>query len=108
MAVDLLTRIKTARATGFCRFHRLAIDLSGCRTRLVTSNFAGLHHQMMIDRLPPAVIPPLVEMALNCRERRKVLGPYTLLATALGNVEDRVHHSPKIRGARATATVFRW
>jgi hypothetical protein len=62
---------------------------------------------MMVDRLPPSVIPPLVGIALNGRERRKVLGQHAPRATALGNGEDRVHHSPKIRGARTAAAVFR-
>jgi hypothetical protein len=106
-AFDFLARIKAARADSFRRLDRLAVDHSRAGARLPAGCFARRHHQKMIDRLPRFIVSPPIEVALNGGEGRKVLGQHAPLATGLGDVEDCIHHGPKIRRARPTATVLR-
>jgi hypothetical protein len=104
-AFDFLARIKASRATGFRSLHRLAVDDPGGGACLPTGRFSRLHHQMMVDRQQRSVISPPVEVALDGGERRKVLGKHAPLAAGFGNVENRVHYSPKIR---LTRPIMNW
>src|SRR5512132_2739537 len=73
-------------------FDRLAIDHPGRRARLAPSHLARLHQQVMVDQFPPSIVPPLVEITLYGRKRRKVLGEHPPLATRFNDVEYRIEH----------------
>src|ERR671910_3700442 len=97
--LDLLAGI-VASGTAGC-LDRLAVDYPSCRAGFPARRLARLHQQMMIDRLPCPIVAPPVEIALHGRERRKILGQQTPLATALGQVEDRIDHLAQIRRPRS-------
>ena len=60
-ALDLLAGVEAARTTRLGGFDRLAIDHPGRRAGLAPSHLARLHQQVMVDRFPPSIVPPLVE-----------------------------------------------
>src|SRR5512147_88509 len=46
----------------------------------------------MVDQFPPSIVPPLVEITLYSRKRRKVLGEHPPLATRFNDVEYCIRH----------------
>src|SRR4249920_989960 len=85
-AVDLLAGVEAARTTRLAGLDRLAIDHPGRGARLAPGHLARLHQQVVVDQFPPSIVPPLVEIALYGRKRRKVLGEHPPLATRFGSV----------------------
>src|SRR6516162_1441101 len=72
-AFDLLGCVVTTRPAALGRLDRLTVDHPGRRAGLTAGHFARLQQQLKIDLLEQAVVPPIVEIALHRRERRKVL-----------------------------------
>jgi len=58
----------------FRRFHRLAVADPGGGASLTTVAFAARHEQRMMDAVEHPVAPPLPEVGVDGRTRRKVLG----------------------------------
>src|SRR5215475_4133461 len=102
-----LAGVITARATALGGFHRLAVDHASRWARATSHRLTRLHHQHMVDLVPGAVVAPAIEMALNRRIRRKILGKLPPLAARGGDIEQRVHHRPQT-GARSAAQFGKW
>src|ERR1700755_2422173 len=95
-ALDLLAGIEAPWTAGFGGLDRLAVDHSGGGAGLAAGGLARLHDQLMIDPLPDAVVAPGVEEALHRREGRIAVGQQPPLTTARRDVEQGIHHRPKI------------
>lgn len=102
-AHDLLTGIVAPWAAALGRLGALTIDHPGTWAGLAPFDLARSHHQQVIDRLPQATVAPGVEIALNRRERREILGQHPPLATTCCHVEDRVHNLAQVGAARPAA-----
>ena len=101
-ALDLLAGVEAARTTRLGGFDRLTIDHPGRRARLAPSHLARRHQQVMVDQFPPSIVPPLVEITLYGRKRRKVLGEHPPLATRFNDVEYGIKHRTLVSRGRPT------
>src|SRR5438445_5463549 len=70
---NLLGRIVTTWPAALGRLDRLTVDDPRRWARFTARRFARLHQQLEIDVRKQAIVSPIVEIALHCRERRKVL-----------------------------------
>jgi SAM-dependent methyltransferase len=100
--LHLLGHIKPAWAATFRGLHTLAVDHAGRRHSLAPVRLARALHQHEIDPTPNARIAPTIEIVLNRRTRRKILGQHPPLAPTPKNVQDRTHHDPQINLARSS------
>ena len=105
--VDLLSGIIAARPGRLRRLHRLAVDDPGRRARLAPFRFARSHHQRVVDARPRSIVAPAIEIVLHRRERRELLGQHPPPTTALGDVEDCIHHMAHRGFPRAAAPMRR-
>src|SRR5271169_6258388 len=90
--LDPFACIIAPRTTAFRGFHRLAVNHSGRWARLSACCLARRHDQGVVQRAKYSATRPRVEIALNRRVGREVLGQLPPLAPGGRNVEDRVHY----------------
>lgn len=103
-AFDHLFSGIAARTPGFRGLHRLAVDDARSRAGLAPGRLAHRHQQYVVDRFPGSVVAPGVEITLHRGEGRELLGQHAPLATALGDVEDRVDRRAQAGFALAPTT----
>src|SRR5438105_1056607 len=70
---NFLGRIVTTWPAALGRLDRLTVDDPRRWARFTARRFARLHQQLEIYVRKQAIVSPIVEIALHCRERRKVL-----------------------------------
>src|SRR5262249_22256183 len=88
---------KPAWAATFRGLDALAVDDTRRRGDIASNSLASARDQNAIDPAPNSSITPVVEVILNGRARRKVLGHSSPLAPRRQNVEDRVHHRAELQ-----------
>ena len=81
----------------FCGVYTLTIDDPGCRMGVSALSF----EQLAVHLIKQAIIAPSVEVAVDGRNRRKIVGQHAPLAASRRNIEDRVEHIAQIRRSRA-------
>src|SRR6185503_3972656 len=92
----------------FPRFHALAVDDGGGRTRFPLRSFATLLIERVVDPLQCAVIGPQIEVVVDRAFRRQVFRDRAPLTAGRENVQEAVHHLPHVHPALATASLARW
>jgi GNAT superfamily N-acetyltransferase len=85
-ALDLLAGIIAASSSTFGRFHALAVDDARRGRGLAPSLLPRAHHQRVADLAPQASVAPVVEVALDRRDRREVLRQQAPLAAGRGQI----------------------
>jgi hypothetical protein len=94
-ALDLLARIIAARTAGFRGFDALAVDHPGTGRGFAPGRLAPDQEQGMIERQPQPVVPPQVEPAPHCRDRRKARRQHPPRQTAAQQIQDRLDNPPQ-------------
>jgi hypothetical protein len=74
----------------------LAVDHPRRGARRAAGGVAGLPQKLKVDPLEQAAVPPVVEIPLHRRERRKVLRQHAPLASAARNIQDRIQHRAQV------------
>src|SRR5215813_1546288 len=106
-AVDRFGRIVTTWSAALGRLGRLTVDDPCRRARFAARRLACLQQQLKIDRLKQAVVPPIVEIALYGRERRKVLWQHPPLTAGPHNIQNRVQYGSQLGLARPAQSLGR-
>ena len=106
-SVDPLAGIVAPNTAAFGGFHALAVNHAGARPRLAPLRLAGLHRQREAGRPQQPAVAPVVEGVLHRGAGREVLLQHRPLAARRRDVRGRVHHLPKVDGARTSGPVRR-
>jgi hypothetical protein len=85
----------------FSGFHALAIDHARCRVGCTPFGLARRRDEMAVQFLQQTVVTPVVEIAPNRRDRRKVVGQHPPLTPGRRKVKDRVEDVTQIGRARS-------
>src|SRR5208337_3326346 len=84
----------------FCALDALAVDDRGGGARLAGSRLAALHVESFVDSPERAIPIPEVEIIVECRARRQVLGDGAPLAASAQDVHQAVDDLALIDMAR--------
>jgi len=106
-SVDLLSGIIAPNAAAFRGFDALAIDHARRWTGLPAHGFSCRHNQVMVDRSKNTIVPPIVEISANRRDRWEVVWEHAPLAARRGHIQNGVKHITQVRRARTPARL-RW
>jgi hypothetical protein len=98
-AFDLLGRIVTTRPAALGGLDRLTVDdpADGLGSRPAASRACTSNAKLMFSNRP---LPTIVEIALDRRERRKVLRQHPPLTAGPRDIQDRVKHGAQLNLTR--------
>jgi len=106
-SLDLLACVITPRPAGFRGFYALAIDDASAGRGLAAVRLARGHEQIVVQRLPQAVVAPQIEPAPHRRNRREARWQHPPRQAPAQQVEDRLDNPPHLPLAR-TADMRGW
>ena len=92
---------RTRRAPFFRGFHALAVDDRRTGALLAALKPSNAISKRVMDSLQSPVVPPLLEVHVDRRERGKVLGQHAPSAAATQNIEDGVDDRSELCRTRA-------
>ena len=106
-ALDLLAGVVARNPATLGGLVTRAVDDTGRGRSFTPLQFARSADKQMIDAVPKTDVPPAIEIAPHCEDRREILRQSPPLTAGSRNIKDRVHLLPHIRFPRPPAALGR-
>src|SRR6267142_312031 len=95
--VDVFAFVVTPLSTHFGGLDALAIQTAGRGVLVATGLLAYLGAQGVVEALPVSAVAPLVEIPVDTRPLRILMGEHPPFDTPIDDIKDRIEHLPHIQ-----------